>query len=53
MKIVESAGANVVGLGAVIEKGFQGGSDKLRDRGCRVESLVIIDKIEDGRIIFR
>lgn len=53
LKIVESAGANVVGLGAVIEKGFQGGSDKLRAAGCRVESLVVVDKIEDGRIIFR
>lgn len=53
LKIAESAGASVVGLGAVIEKGFQGGSDKLRDKGCRVESLVVVDKIEDGHITFR
>lgn len=50
--IVEQAGAEVVGVGAVIEKGFQGGSESLRDRGYRVESLAVIDKIEEGRIIF-
>ena len=37
--IVESAGATVEGIGIAIEKGFQGGGDKLRERGYRVESL--------------
>lgn len=50
--IVEKAEAQVVGVGAVIEKKFQGGSDKLRDQGYRVETLAIINKIEDGVIEF-
>lgn len=51
--IVRQAGADVVGIGAVIEKGFQGGSDKLRDHGYTVESLAIIEKIENGSIFFK
>lgn len=50
--LVEQAGGEVVGIGAVIEKGFQGGSEKLRAKGYKVESLAVIEKIEEGRIIF-
>ena len=50
--IVRQAGANVAGIGAVIEKGFQGGSDKLRSKGYRVESLAVISRIKDGEITF-
>ena len=52
-KMVEEAGSRVAGIGIVIEKGFQEGSGKLRNRGYRVESLAIIDKIEEGEITFR
>lgn len=51
--IVEMAGATVVGIGAVIEKGYQGGSEKLRQMGYRVESLAIIERIEDGKVFFK
>lgn len=51
--IVRQAGGVVAGVGAVIEKGFQGGSDRLRQAGYRVESLAVIDKIDNGRIIFK
>lgn len=51
--IVEQAGGEVVGIGAVIEKGFQGGSERLRDKGYKVESLAVIEKITEGRIIFK
>ena len=51
-EMVRKAGANVAGIGIVIEKGFQGGADKLRAKGLRVESLAVIDKIEDGVITF-
>lgn len=51
-EIIEMAGANVVGIGAVIEKGFQGGHAKLVEKGYRVESLAIIEKIVDGKLIF-
>lgn len=51
--IVRQAGAEVVGIGVVIEKGFQGGSDKLRAHGHTVESLAVIDKIDNGKIYFK
>ncbi|MBR1993836.1 MAG: xanthine phosphoribosyltransferase, partial [Firmicutes bacterium] len=51
--LVEQAGGEVVGIGAVIEKGFQGGSERLRAKGYKVESLAVIDQIIDGRIIFK
>jgi len=51
-EIIQMAQANVVGIGAVIEKGFQGGHKKLQDKGYRVESLAIIEKIENGNLIF-
>lgn len=51
-ELVRQAGGEVVGIGAVIEKGFQGGSRKLIDKGYRVESLAVIEKITDGVITF-
>jgi len=51
--LAEQAGAQIVGIGAVIEKAFQGGGKRLRESGYLVESLATIEKIEDGRIIFR
>lgn len=51
-KMVRKAGAEVVGVGTVIEKKFQGGSEKLRDMGCRVESLVVLKDFEKGKIVF-
>ncbi len=51
--IIEQANANLVGAGIVIEKGFQKGGDLLRNDGVRVDSLVIIDSLENGRIEFR
>lgn len=51
-QLVKQAGGTVAGIGAVIEKGFQGGGRKLREAGYRLESLAIIEKIEDGIIQF-
>lgn len=51
--LVEMAGAEVLGIGAVIEKEFQGGSKKLRQRGYQVESLAVIASINDGVIDFK
>ena len=53
--IVEQSGATVAGLGIAIEKGFQGGGDKLREKGYQLESLAIVDKLdaETGTIAFR
>lgn len=51
--VVKQAGAEVVGVGIVIEKGFQSGRAHLEDKGIRVESLVTIDNIEDGEVYFK
>ena len=52
--LVKAAGATLVGAGVVIEKGFQGGGDQLRADGLRVESLAIVDEMdEDGHFVFR
>jgi xanthine phosphoribosyltransferase len=50
--LAEQAGAEILGVGAVIEKAFQGGGQKLRERGLRVESLAIVEQIESGKIRF-
>ncbi|HHU05583.1 MAG TPA: xanthine phosphoribosyltransferase [Clostridiales bacterium] len=53
-QIVREAGAELAGAAIAIEKGFQGGGDMVRRKGIRVESLVIIDKMDDeGNIKFR
>lgn len=53
--IVKQAGATLVGAGSVIEKGFQSGGDELRKKGIHVESLAIVESMNDetGEIIFR
>lgn len=52
--LCEQAGATVQGIGIVIEKGFQNGGRLLREENhIRVESLAIIDNIDDGKITFR
>lgn len=53
--ITMQAHANLVGCGIVIEKGYQKGGTLIRDKGIRVESLCIVDKLdyENQRIIFR
>lgn len=53
MDIVRQAGAEIVGVGIVIEKGFQNGRKYLEEKGVRVESLCILDKIENGEVYFR
>ena len=52
-EIVEQAGAQLVGIGCAIEKGFQGGGDRLRERGVNLRSLAIIEHAEPGNIVFR
>ncbi len=53
IKMVSDAGATLVGVSAAIEKGFQGGGDALREKGIHVESLAVIDHMDDGNITFR
>lgn len=50
--IVDQSGAKTIGLGFVIEKGFQAGGKVLRQMNLQVESLAIIREIRDQEIIF-
>lgn len=53
--LVEASGAELVGAGIVIEKGFQVGGDVIREKGIRLESLAIVDSMDEetGTIVFR
>lgn len=53
--ITEMAGAKVEGLGIVIEKGFQVGGRMIRNLGYHLESLAIVESMDDttGEICFR
>ena len=44
---------DLIGIGIVIEKGFQEGRSVLEEMGVRVESLAIIEKFEDGKAIIK
>ena len=54
-QLVKDAGATLVGAGIAIEKGFQVGGEALRQQGIRVESLAIVESMNDetGEIVFR
>ncbi len=53
--LIRSAGATVEGVGIAIEKGFQQGGDLIRSKGIQVESLAIIESMDEetGEIVFR
>lgn len=51
--LVEKAGAELAGMGFIIEKAFQHGGDFLRNAGIRVESLAIIDSLDNCEIKIR
>ena len=53
--LVHQAGADLVGAGVVIEKGFQPGGEIIRSKGIRLESLAIVDAMDEktGEIRFR
>ena len=53
IEICESAGATVEGIGIAIEKGFQGGGDRLRGMGLNYHALAVIEKADENGIIFR
>ena len=51
--LVNQAGATLEGMGFLIEKGFQSGGDGLRSRGIHIESLAIIDSLDNCTVTFR
>lgn len=52
-ELVEQAQANLVGVGIVIEKGFQDGAKLLDEKNINLQSLVVLDSIENGKIKFK
>ncbi|HEL2575076.1 xanthine phosphoribosyltransferase [Streptococcus suis] len=50
--IIQQAGAQVIGVGIIIEKSFQDGRQLLIDAGVPVTSLARIDRFENGRVVF-
>ena len=55
IQMVKESGAELVGCGTVIEKGYQHGGDEIRAQGVRVESLAIIESMDAKtvNIVFR
>jgi len=53
IKIVKISGAKLAGAGTVIEKGFQGGGKRIREQNIRMESLAIIESMDDNEIKFK
>lgn len=52
VKIIERSGAELVGMGIVVEKTFQAGAKTLREQGIRLESLVRISSLDHEQIRF-
>lgn len=55
IQIIQSAGATVEGIGIAVEKGFQTGGRVIRNLGYQLESLAIVDAMDEktGSITFR
>jgi xanthine phosphoribosyltransferase len=50
--LAQAAGATIVGIGALIEKTFEGGRDHLKSLGVPIESLAVISSLDGNKIIF-
>lgn len=51
--LVKQAGAELEGMGFIIEKAFQHGGDELRKQGIHIESLAIIESLDNCEIKIR
>ena len=52
VRLAEASGSKVVGIGALIEKLFEGGRDALKPVGVPIHSLACITAMEDGKVEF-
>ena len=53
LEIVRQSGAELIGVGVAVEKGFQHGGDRLRQEGVPLQSLAIIDSADENGFVFR
>jgi xanthine phosphoribosyltransferase len=51
--IINQAHCNISGVGIVIEKGFQDGGEIIRNKKIKLESLAIVESIDNGKITFK
>ena len=51
--LIRQAGAELAGMGFIIEKAFQEGGNVLREQGIKIESLAIIESLDDCKIVVR
>ena len=52
VRLAETAGSQIVGIGALIEKTFEGGREALKPLGVPVEALARVSSMDDGKILF-
>lgn len=52
VNIAKQAGCEIAGVGAVVAKTFQGGSDWIKEQGLHFEALANIDNFKDGQVHF-
>lgn len=52
VRLAEASGSKIVGIGALIEKTFEGGRAALKPVGAQIEALARIASMEDGKIEF-
>lgn len=52
VRLAQTAGANLVGIGTLIEKTFEGGRELLSGLNVPIKALVPISSLDDGQIIF-
>ncbi len=52
VRLAQAAGATIVGIGALIEKTFEGGRDRLAPVQVSIEALAVITNMDDGKIVF-
>ena len=53
LDIANQSGAETKGIGIVIEKGFLEGGKMLREEGYNLQSLAIVDSMDQNKIVFR
>jgi xanthine phosphoribosyltransferase len=51
IRIIRRSGATLVGMGVAVEKSFQLGARTIREEGVRLESLVRIVSLADGKMV--
>jgi xanthine phosphoribosyltransferase len=52
VRLAQTAGAKIAGIGALIEKTFEGGREALKHLGVPIEALACIQAMDDQAIVF-